>query len=716
MSERLPDPIGSARRSLADRLCDGFIAGLGVWTLAANGAVFLGGNLYQLETATAAIAGAAIAGTWLHRRARPRRQSRAGPEARTLSNVRRREVGDSSLELGAERSTTSPPPALWQRLAVAAAALLSVGLYAGSGRSQTLWLCAIPWLGLLCLRELVSRPAPPNPEAPRRGDEAGGRRALLFGLALLCSILTLVAHRPDTDDAFYVNMAVAAADHPGAPLIAGDTLHGVDDVPLTLPIYKVHSLELLSASLSHLTGLPALTVAHLWLPAVAAFLVPLAYARLLRLLMPQAWLWGTFLAMAFLLLTGGESCGWGSFAFVRLQQGKAVLLSLGLPLLLAYAMEFGLAPTTGRWLRLAAAQIAAVGLSASALWLAPTLAGLALACACAPLRASMGRLLAGLAASAYPLALGLWLRGDTESVFREAAVQLTETAMQSDALIEAATSLVLGQGLACWLGLFVALGSWCVAPSALARRFCALFPLAFLLVFLNPFTASWIASHVTSGPTYWRVFWVLPLPVLMTLMLGAPLALRGRSRRRWVGPCLSLAAAAVALVWVPATPALSRANRVHLDWPGWKVPPEAFAAARAVVRHAAPGAAVLAPRDVAPWIPTLHGYPHPIVVRMAYLPILDGRVEDRELERRVGLFRLVSGDLRPPHADALLAEAVHDYPLEAVVLIRDAALTWPDLPHSLERSGLQLVQRNDAFEVWARPSSQTDGETIEDES
>jgi hypothetical protein len=101
---------------------------------------------------------------------------------------------------------------------------------------------------------------------------------------------------------------------------------------------------------------------------------------------------------------------------------------------------------------------------------------------------------------------------------------------------------------------------------------------------------------------------------------------------------------------------------------------------------------------------------------MAYLPILDGRVEDRELERRVGLFRLVSGDLRPPHADALLAEAVRDYPLEAVVLTRDAALRWPDLPHTLERVGLQLVQRNDAFEVWARPGSQTDGEAIEDES
>jgi hypothetical protein len=692
MREQLTTPRGDGRSSPADRLCDGFAFFFGAWTLLANGAVFMAGSLRQLEAAfaVAGVAGVAAAAAWRQRRAGPNGEISAAEEGPAQTSSHR----DDAV------------PALWQRLAVAVAALVSLGLYATTGRIQVLWLSAIPWLLVLCLRELISRPARTRPDAASGRDASAdprGRQALLFGLALVCSVLTLVAHRPDADDAFYVNMAVAAADHPSAPLLAGDTLHGVPGVPLPLPIYKVHSLELLAASLSHLTRLPVLSVAHLWLPAMVAFLVPLAYARLLRPLMPRAWLWGVFFAMAFLLLAGGASHGHANFAFVRLHQGKSMLLSLGLPLLMAYALEFGLAPSIGRWLRLAAAQIAAVGLSASGLWLAPAVAGLALASAGArpPRRAAIRTLLIGVAASAYPLALGLGLRADTEAAFRNAAVPVAKAALRSNTLVSETLWAGLGQDPASWLVLFAALGAWCVAPSATARRFCVLFPLAFLLLFLNPYTAPWIASHVTSGPTYWRVVWMLPIPVLVAVMLGAPLARPVWRERRWVAPCLSLSAAAVALVWAPATYTLSSVNHVRLDWPGWKVPPAAFGAARAVAERAAPGAAVLAAQEVAPWIPTLHHYPQPIVVRTIYLPLLSGHLDDQELARRVHLSRLVSGESRPAHADTMLEEAVREYPLEAVVLAREA-LRWSDLPRALERAGLTRVPHHEDFEVWAR--------------
>jgi len=693
MSQRLTTPRDPDRSSPADRLCDGFAFFFGSWTLVANGAVFAGASLRQLEAAYVAVAVACSVGatTWLRRRARKSREAGA-------TGVPRAKGSDC-------RDDRAPAP--WQRLAVAAAALVSLGLYAATGDFRILWLSAVPWLFALCLRELSSKPAWPRPDPSSEGCEAADprdHRALLLSLALVCSVLTLVVHRPDTDDAFYVNMAVAAADHPSAPLLTGDTVHGVAGVPLPIPIYKVHSLELLSASLSHLTRLPVLSIAHLWLPAVVAFLVPLAYARLLRLLMPRAWLWGVFFAMAFLLLAGGATHGHGNFAFVRLHQGKSMLLSLALPLITAYAMEFALAPSTGRWLRLAAAQITAVGLSASGLWLAPAVAGLALASASAPRRAAIRTLIIGVAASAYPLALGLGLQADTVAAFRDAAVPAVRGALDNDALIAEAIWAGLGRDPASWLALFAALGAWCVAPSALARRCCVLFPLAFLLLFLNPYTASWTASHVTSVPTYWRVFWLLPLPVLVAVLLGALLARPEWRERRWKAPCLSLVATAAVLLWAPATHTLSSVNRVRLDWPGWKIPPTILDAARTAAEHAQPGAAVLAPRVVAPWIPTLHQHPQPIVVRIEYLPLLSGHLDEQELTRRVQLIRLVSGESRPPHADALLEEAIREYPLEVVVLSREA-LRWSDLPRTLERAGLARVKSGKDFEVWARRSA-----------
>jgi hypothetical protein len=97
----------------------------------------------------------------------------------------------------------------------------------------------------------------------------------------------------------------------------------------------------------------------------------------------------------------------------------------------------------------------------------------------------------------------------------------------------------------------------------------------------------------------------------------------------------------------------------------------------------------------------LHHYPQPIVVRTIYLPLLSGHLDDQELARRVHLSRLVSGESRPAHADTMLEEAVREYPLEAVVLAREA-LRWSDLPRALERAGLTRVPHHEDFEVWAR--------------
>ena len=107
-----------------------------------------------------------------------------------------------------------------------------------------------------------------------------------------------------------MNLAVTAADHPAQPLLAHDSLHGVAGIEMSLPVYRVHSLELLVAGLSRLTGRPVLDVAHLWLPALAALLIPLAYARLFRLLIPERWLWAVGIAVAYLLYANGGSHGW----------------------------------------------------------------------------------------------------------------------------------------------------------------------------------------------------------------------------------------------------------------------------------------------------------------------------------------------------------------------------------------------------------------------
>jgi len=676
----------------AARLCDVFVLGFCAWTLLANFAVFWGANLRQLETAAlwsvlALALSLALAALLLWRR---RSAPGVAPGVDPVLQAR-------LMEAGAE----VPPGRL--RLAVAIASLAVAALYLYTGSNLLLWGCGAALLVGLAARELAGGGVPPR--GTQVAESAGARQpieaALLLGLCLACAAFTLLVHRADPDDAFYVNIAVAAADHPGAPLIAYDTLHGLPELPLALPVYRVHAVELFTALVSHRSGIPVLTVAHLWLPALVAFLVPLAWARLLRLVMPRTWLWGVFFCVAYLLLAGGASHGHPDFSFVRLQQGKSVMLTLCMPLIIAYAIEFALAPRGWPWLRLAAAQIAAVGMSASALWLAPATAALALASARRPGKRSLAVLAFGLTASLYPLLLAFSLRGATESAFRNAVVRISAAATNSDTLLAEAAKVSLGHDGVTLLILAALLGSGCVASSALLRRLCIAFGLAFFLVFWSPLTASWIATHVTSVPTYWRVFWLLPVPLLAVAFVSAPLSWDALRAPTWLAYGAATLCGALLLGFGPSAYSFSASNGAWIGRGNWKVPPALLPAALATQEHAGPGDLVLASKEVAPWIPVFHRHPTPLVVRINYLPLLAGRLDDAELERRISLVRLVTGIRRPPHAEQLLADAVRGYPLQVVVLSR-SALHWSGLTAVLSGEGMTRVHADERFEVWAR--------------
>jgi hypothetical protein len=79
---------------------------------------------------------------------------------------------------------------------------------------------------------------------------------LLVGLAMT---IALIAHRPDADDTFYVNLAVNAVDNPSGQILAG-----------VVPIYMSHSLEILMAAISMWLDIPTIAIFHLLLSAGAS--------------------------------------------------------------------------------------------------------------------------------------------------------------------------------------------------------------------------------------------------------------------------------------------------------------------------------------------------------------------------------------------------------------------------------------------------------------
>ncbi len=90
-------------------------------------------------------------------------------------------------------------------------------------------------------------------------------------------------------------------------------------------------------------------------------------------------------------------------------------------------------------------------------------------------------------------------------------------------------------------------------------------------------------------------------------------------------------------------------------------------------------------------------------MRPAYLPLLSGVLDAAELQNRVALFRLVSGEQRAPHASVLLEQALEDSRLTGVGLTRTAA-RWTDLTLSLGRAGFQKIHENAEYQIWRRES------------
>ncbi len=659
---------------LSERICDAACIASASWTLLCHAFVAAGGGLRPLLATWLALATAgAVAWSWTSRRRGSGIQlGRAGPSPRTPAPI----------------SDAPAPRALALRFAQPlglVVGLLAMALFARGGQPVELWwsllvLMAAAGLVFLVLEE-------PLFEAPARDPrlEAG-----VWALAAACLLFTLVVHRPDIDDSFYVNLAVAALDRPELPLLAVDTLHGIDALPIHYPAYRLHSFELANAALVLLSGIPPIYAFH-WVSAgIAAVFVPLAHARLTRLLVPRIWLWTTG-AVLLVLIFAGETHRWyGNFAFVRLWQGKGVFLFVFLPLVYAYAIRFALRPGVRAWLLLAAAQIGAVGCSSSALWAAPVASFTAMCSVLRPDLSGLRRFGAGAAASLYVLVAGASIKGPMVAQ----APTLKRVFAPGHQLTQALRR-TLGEGDLYLVGLAAIFAAWACCRRGLAQRFAIALPLAVSAVLLNPYLDGFVRSHVT-GPSYWRCMWALPVPLLMALVLTAPLQWKERLRG---ASYLAAAALCVAfVVWVPRYTSFSPRNDAFVSWPRAKVVENPWRWAAALSRIA-PREAVVAPAGVSAWVPTFRDHAYPLQVRVYLTPHRE-RIGREDYQRRKVMTALVGGRRASPGDLGQFRAGLERYAVRAAC-VRNSA-TAPALRKILRDAGFRRRLQGIDMEIWLR--------------
>lgn len=679
-----PEPR-TGRRTDPDRALDAAAAGFAAWTAACHFVVLAGGGLDHLLLVAAAGAAVAVAVGCRRRTRPPRRASAASPAAPRTT--------PTAVALAASAAGIAAPLLLWLERPLAG------------------WAVAVGAAGLAAAVALRDRPPTTVPPA--------GAPWLVWLLAAAAAGITSSAVRPDVDDALYLNLAVAAVDHPDAPLLAEDRMHGVGGVPLHPPTYRLHTLELLTAAAARLTGSAVIVWAHLVLPPVAAVLAVLAWARLARILAPRRWRSVLIALLAILVVVGNTHAWYANVGFVRLHQGKCVFATVGVPLLLAAAARLAAGCTRRRIARLAAAVVGGVGLTGSALWVAPALVSVGLVAGGLPRRGGLRPAVAATGVLLYPAVLGATMLAAMHApssavgelglgpAVADADVREYTARPRGDsrewrlAPMRFAVSYVLGEGaLPAVVALTVA-GLWWLSAETAARRLHAAAALVFLAVLFNPFLSLWMTDHVTGRPTYWRVFWVLPVPLLLALAVTAPSVRLGRR-----GPLLSAAATALLLAAVTRVPLLSPANSVELAPLSLKVPATEYPVARTVVRRTPAGAFVIAPRDVAAWIPTFHHHPHPLVVRRTFFAMLERAVDREDARLRSWASAAVEAPRLEPEVLAAFADALVRFEVATVVL-PTANPNLPRLERALTSSGFERTLGLHGYTLWEPAESAT---------
>lgn len=691
----------------SEKLCRGLCLVFALWTIVCNGVVALGGSLFTLMAAEAGVFGlAAVAGALLWLRARRKPEPSSEPPAEPEDRL-----GEARAPLTADRQ------ALIQKLKVLAVGIMALGLIAFPllSRIVIFWWLGLAALGLGLATLVLEQWRFDAPPARRsRAWEAG-----LWALAVAAIVFNLFVHRPDSDDALYVNIAASAADHPGQALMDRDMMQGIEGLPFHSPVYLSNSIEPLWGVFSFLTGIRAQLWFHVVHAALGAMFIILAYGVLFRLLLPDRWLAGLIVFLVLLLGAGGPLNHWyGNLAFVRIWQGKCTFLHIFLPLTFAFAMRFGMRPTLYGWFLLAAAQISAVGMSSSALWVEPLAAGTGLLCGALG-RGWTGwkRVLIGCTASFWVIGVGLKLKSllsqTSENILREgfrlrdydAPVKHTEIVDRTGEALEWAWTNFMGEGMLIYLCLGATLISWTVGRHSLARRFAVLSPLLTLAFVMNPYIEKLVMANLT-GPVYHRSSWLLPIPVFMTILFMGALEIDPKQvpRRLVIGFMVVALMGYVSRVSDYTT--IERPNYIHYGPPGVKIYEEMKDTIYQTVDLVPGGSYVIAPTRVSFWFPTFHDPIYPVTVHKLYTYKRSWLISREEARWRGALTEYVAGERRLEDSPELLREGVDFFGIRGVIV--DLHNKWlEEVEGILRETGFEPVEPpsgDSRYQLWLRPA------------
>ena len=526
MSERpaAPTPSSAAVRSspAVIAICDGLLTAtvivLAVWTIVFVVAVALHWS-QDVALAIWLVAVVAVA-AWLHRTRRPGTPIQLAPISGLLAGRMR------------------PLVVFAITTAIVASALSATSWPSRAPRWWVFWALVVASLGVAAF-VVVRTPSTATVDGPPLPSTDGRwGTVLVLAIAALFAIGSAVTQRPDADDVFLVNLSVYIEQH-GGDFPTRDTIFSDEVFRSTRPEVPQTSIEPLVGVVARYTPWTAPTLTYLVLGPIAAGLSILALWRVLRTVGAAAPGLATAFGALFLLLDGEGHAAFGNLSFGRSWQGKVIFLIVITPLLVHHGLRWARDGSRRDLALLVAGNVAGLGLTRTAAFIAPTVTIIAVgagALACRRWREVAWATVACIPALLFVLAGALFdpppdriggaiASGDTESVPLAASATSLDPGVQ--------WHFVFGDGGRLFIPVAAVLLGWVFVRDRSARLFMVLAPLTLFGVFYAPRVLPWLAEPSGAGSILWRVAWLLPLPMAVGLAATAPLLVSRERARAW---------------------------------------------------------------------------------------------------------------------------------------------------------------------------------------
>lgn len=463
----------------------------------------------------------------------------------------------------------------------------------------------------------------------------------LFILAALAITYTLISHRTDADDSTYLEIIRSTLEHRSLPIFSFDVSLGEMIPHFRFPVYRASTYELLAGFLVSATGIDLLTVYYFILPSINAFLtVAMGWVVSRFFLSSQGATLATALLIIILMAWGETHIAFGNRLFVRLFQGKGMLIACTTPACVYAGLLFSQQPRMGTWVLLFGSVVAGIGVSSSGLVVSIVAAWIGLLAGCANLGTdSLKKLLVGGLVSLYPVVLAWYLMSGSVTLTG------TGTYLPVEASLGAGARPAIALGILCYGALF--------QLYRLPRQFLVLC-LVTLLFTMNPVLSEILASF-TSRNMNWRIIWAAPLPILMAICLASGLETFSTDKlRKSLSPLIAVGLLVVFLASGQWT--MSPANNNRIDVPRPKVENYFYIAGdiTAIIESSVENPIILATDEIARWIP-MHRKKSSLVMPGHVYPILlQFVIGQEEFSERMQLFALVNSDFIGQSRDKII--------------------------------------------------------------